>query len=607
VAGTPLATAFVRVRPDTSTFKAETEAGVASAAPAMTKSGGKAGLTFGQAFGKGMGVETSSQLKTWQAKLGSELGGATKTLAKIGIAAYVGAAVLAVKAGLQLEDTQAALAKAVQNSGGGWAKINEVLPGASREMQIYGFTQAQTNQALTTMLTATGDASTSVLSLGAAANLAAVKHISLTDAATMLAKAAGGASRGLKDLGITQVTGATWAVAFGNASKTLSDQIQSAGGMAQFAALHHMTLAKATDLVKQATGAASGALDTLAGKGFTLAAAQTTVTAALNGNAGAQDKLSKAGLTVAQTQDLIKQASGGSVKALNELGISVLPKSATAAERLAQVTDIMDAKIGGQASAAAKTTAGKIKEMKAELTDMAAKIGEKILPYAERFVKWLSDSGLLIPGLITVMGILTAAIIVQAAAWAMTPMGMITLAIVAIIAAIVLLQQNWDTVWHAIRVATAVVVDAILGFFGDIINGIASAFGWIPGIGPKLREAASAFQSWRDSVNESIRGVIPYKTVTINAAFVASGPLSELYRSQVPRAAGGWIEEPVYGFGLRTGRSYSFAEQGREYVSPEGKTPGPTINVGPVLVSETADADLLARRLGFLATAGGLG
>ena len=38
-----------------------------------------------------------------------------------------------------------------------------------------------------------------------------------------------------------------------------------------------------------------------------------------------------------------------------------------------------------------------------------------------------------------------------------------------------------------------------------------------------------------------------------------------------PRALGGWIDEPVWGIGERTGSLWSFGQRGREYVMPEDR------------------------------------
>ena len=53
-----------------------------------------------------------------------------------------------------------------------------------------------------------------------------------------------------------------------------------------------------------------------------------------------------------------------------------------------------------------------------------------------------------------------------------------------------------------------IVVDAVLNFYGSIVNGAATAFGWIPGIGPKLKTAADAFNTFKTGVDNAFNSTI---------------------------------------------------------------------------------------------------
>lgn len=66
-------------------------------------------------------------------------------------------------------------------------------------------------------------------------------------------------------------------------------------------------------------------------------------------------------------------------------------------------------------------------------------------------------------------------------------------------------------------------VGALLTVFGVIINGASKAFGWMPGIGPKLKVAAMEFNNFRDSVNRALNGIDAIKTVRINASVYVTG------------------------------------------------------------------------------------
>src|SRR5215831_1568796 len=164
MASVPLATAFVRIRPDLTTFKSETEAGVATAGL------GKRGETEGKSFG-------------------SKFAGAAS---KLMVAGLVGGAVVA---GLKkvIGDARAlgiaSLQVAVKNAGGQWDTFEKQMHKADDRMVRFGFDSADTHGALTKLTTVTGSTHAALGALGTAADLARFKHISLADASTLLAKA----------------------------------------------------------------------------------------------------------------------------------------------------------------------------------------------------------------------------------------------------------------------------------------------------------------------------------------------------------------------------------------------------------------------------------
>lgn len=117
-------------------------------------------------------------------------------------------------------------------------------------------------------------------------------------------------------------------------------------------------------------------------------------------------------------------------------------------------------------------------------------------------------------------------------------------------------------------------VDPFLAGAGMIIHGAADAFGWVPGLGGKLKTAAKEFDSFRDSVNASLNGIHNYsKTVTVTvqgngASLVANGKITGHL------ASGGTT---------RQGGRYLVGENGPEIadlpsgttVYPHGMKPGP--------------------------------
>jgi hypothetical protein len=51
---------------------------------------------------------------------------------------------------------------------------------------------------------------------------------------------------------------------------------------------------------------------------------------------------------------------------------------------------------------------------------------------------------------------------------------------------------------------------------GVLVNGAAKAFGWVPGIGGKLKKAAEKFNEFKDKVNRALSGVHKDVNVTVH-------------------------------------------------------------------------------------------
>jgi phage-related protein len=60
------------------------------------------------------------------------------------------------------------------------------------------------------------------------------------------------------------------------------------------------------------------------------------------------------------------------------------------------------------------------------------------------------------------------------------------------------------------------VIGKFLDFVGDMLNAAAKAFGWVPGLGSKLKKAANEFGTFRDNVNAALNGVKD-QTITVTA------------------------------------------------------------------------------------------
>lgn len=68
-----------------------------------------------------------------------------------------------------------------------------------------------------------------------------------------------------------------------------------------------------------------------------------------------------------------------------------------------------------------------------------------------------------------------------------------------------------DTAWGGIKTAAKnalkFVIDKFLGMVQAVLDGAGKAFGWVPGLGDKLKAAGTEFAKFRDSVNDKLDGI----------------------------------------------------------------------------------------------------
>jgi hypothetical protein len=126
----------------------------------------------------------------------------------------------------------------------------------------------------------------------------------------------------------------------------------------------------------------------------------------------------------------------------------------------------------------------------------------------------------------------------------------------------------------------------VLAALGVIVNAAAKAFGWIPGIGPKLQQAAADFNAFRDRVNAALKGIRD-ETVVVNV---------------VTKSHGGAVQQLGRGF-----TASAFASGG-----PFGPGVALVGEEGPELVrfkghGEVISADRTRKLVGSQAGGGGMG
>ena len=91
------------------------------------------------------------------------------------------------------------------------------------------------------------------------------------------------------------------------------------------------------------------------------------------------------------------------------------------------------------------------------------------------------------------------------------------------------------------------ILDAMTAFFGSLIEGAAEAFDWVPGIGPKLREAADGFDEWAKDSSKAV------KDAAKNIAGEAEKIGGSLVEEGLEMAKSGQSKQSMYDAGYELG------------------------------------------------------
>ena len=231
-------------------------------------------------------------------------------------AAAIGIGVIAVKMADEYETSHARLEASLKNSGTNWETYKGRIEAADKTQEKYGYTAAQTEEALGNLTTALGSPKKALEDLSLVTDLAKYKHIDLAEAATLVAKAQEGNLKPLKAMGI--------------------DLPIVAGGAVKLMQAH-ANLGKATD----------------AATAF-LAKHKDAVKTSSKFHDAYEAKLGK----VKDAQKKVNDVSNAGTDIIKVLGD----------------------KMHGQADAAAGTLAGQIDGLKASTEDMFKTLGLKLIP-----------------------------------------------------------------------------------------------------------------------------------------------------------------------------------------------------------------------------------
>lgn len=262
----------------------------------------------------------------------------------------------------------------------------------------------------------------------------------------------------------------------------------------------------AADLSAMYGGPASNAVD--------------AITAAYKGEF---NQLEKYGVTLKQSiintkaETIAKKQYG---KALKEL----TPAQQASAKQLATQRLLFQQTSDAQGAFAreSNTLAGQQQRLSAQWDDMKVKLGTKLLPVLTDLASWFNREGL--PALQEFGSLLkeNKGPLLTIATTVGTFVGVLKLARVAMLlfngairanpfvllaTTVILLYTKFETFRNVVNAVLRTVVRTFLGFVGVLVSGAAKAFGWVPGLGPKLQKAATEFTKFKDKVNNELSGI----------------------------------------------------------------------------------------------------
>ena len=185
------------------------------------------------------------------------------------------------------------------------------------------------------------------------------------------------------------------------------------------------------------------------------------------------------------------------------------------------------------------------------------------------------------------------------AVMAANPIGIVIVAIGALVAGLIYAYKTSETFRSYVSTAFSVIklgaltmariaitaiggiVSVFLGMVGAVISGAAAAFGWVPGLGPKLKTAAARFETFKTNTNASLDKIKNDIDLKIRTA-AASAALEELHREFINKGwtvtatanvnmvytGNGQVQPRANGGPVRAGSAYIVGERRPELFVP---------------------------------------
>ncbi len=439
---------------------------------------------------------------------------------------------------------------------------------------------------------------------------------SLAAGATAAVKAA--AEQGASVAAFTQITG-----------KAMDDQNKIIARGLNLSQTQYAKSFTTLSSLYQSNGIKQAQANKLAAKGLKIAADQaafgnTTVAEAVEAQAGllkgSGELLEKYAISITAADVAARLKAEG----LDKLKGAQL-KVATATVK-ANLIQEQSAKFAGQASRESSSLESRTQKLTATIEDWKATMGERLLPIVEQVVgklqtmaEWVQNNqtkvkiaigviaafGAVLLTIVAVMKVVTA---VQKA-WNLVmiatnvimfanPITLVVVALVALAAAIVIAYKKSeefrrivDAVMKAVRNTVLTVIqfiaDKFLWYAETIVGAAAKAFGWVPGLGGKLKKAHAAIKEFRDDTNKTLEGLkdhsieikLTANQKAFNAAYKASpqgkagqlGPFIPVAVSGSATASRGRRVAGARADGGPTGmgRTYLVGERGPELFTPK--------------------------------------
>lgn len=333
-------------------------------------------------------TKTEGELKS----VGKTSDGMGSKLAKFGKAAAAGfaiaalaAAAFAVKSGDQLSEAQDQLSLSLKNSHQRVVDLTKSISPLQKTMEKYGFTNREVDESLTSFTRSGVKLKDAIKDEAIAADLAKSKHIDLLTATNLVSKASEGQIKGLKALAIDLPVAAGGALKLKTANDTLA-AAEKKLKIAQDAKIE--SLAKANALLDKSN------FHNLTGAKLVAARA----------------KAEERGATMLDAADARIAAASGAVKVAQG-------KVNDAQSAGHKILGALASRMKGSAEESTKSLAGKTAALKAQFTDMAAKVGMKLIPVVLKLVNsivgaitWFTKHRAVTIALVGTVGTLTAAL-----------------------------------------------------------------------------------------------------------------------------------------------------------------------------------------------------